>query len=120
MPAGGRLGGVRVARTGFVAPQRAGGGAQGAGLAASYDRHHAGLEIESVADGIGVTLLVIFAAVFHARIRTTPSMTAFVGAAIIAASTLVEGAAFQALAFRPNPDLARATRLNDLSSFVFP
>jgi hypothetical protein len=46
-------------------------------------------------------------------------MTAFVAAAIIAASTLVQGAAFEALAFRPNPDLARAALLNDLQSFVF-
>ncbi len=119
LPASGLLAAVALALTGLISPPPPVAGAPAADIVDYYARHHAGLEIESVADGIGVTLLVIFAAVFHARIRTTPSMTAFVGAAIIAASTLVEVAAFQALAFRPNPDLARAALLNDLQSFVF-
>jgi len=119
LPASGLLAAVALALTGLISPPPPVAGAPAADIVDYYARHHAGLEIESVADGIGVTLLVIFAAVFHARIRTTPSMTAFVGAAIIAASTLVQVAAFQALAFRPNPDLARAALLNDLQSFVF-
>jgi len=48
-----------------------------------------------------------------------PSMTAFVGAAILAACVLVQVAAFHALAFRPNPDPTRAALLNDLQSFTF-
>jgi hypothetical protein len=119
LPASGLLAAVALALTGLISPPPPVAGAPAADIAAYYVRHRVGLEIESVADGIGVTLLVIFAAVFHARIRTTPSMTAFVAAAIIAASTLVQGAAFEALAFRPNPDLARAALLNDLQSFVF-
>jgi hypothetical protein len=119
LPASGLLAAVALALTGLISPPPPVAGAPAADIAAYYVRHHVGLEIESVADGIGVTLLVIFAAVFHARIRTTPSMTAFVAAAIIAATTLVQVAAFQALAFRPNPDLARAALLNDLQSFLF-
>jgi len=119
LPASGLLAAVALALTGLISPPPPVAGAPAADIVAYYARHHVGLEIESVADGIGVTLLVIFAAVFYARIRTTPSMTAFVGASIIAASTLVQVAAFQALAFRPNPDLVRAALLNDLQSFVF-
>jgi hypothetical protein len=119
LPASGLLAVVALALTGLISPPPPVAGAPAADIAAYYARHHVGLEIESVADGIGVTLLVMFAAVFNARIRTAPSMTAFVAAAIIAASTLVQVAAFQALAFRPNPDLARAALLNDLQSFVF-
>lgn len=40
-------------------------------------------------------------------------------AAILAACTLVEVAACHTLAFRPNPDPARAALLNDLQSFTF-
>jgi hypothetical protein len=119
LPASGLLAAMALALTGLISPPPPVAGAPAADIAAYYARHHVGLEIESVADGIGVTLLVMFAAVFNARIRTAPSMTAFVAAAIIAASTLVQVAAFQALAFRPNPDLARAALLNDLQSFVF-
>jgi hypothetical protein len=53
---------------------------------------------------------VMFAATFHARIRSIPSLTAFVTAAIVAACMLVQVAAFQALAFRPNPDATRPAR----------
>ena len=88
-------------------------------IAAYYARHQTGLELESVADGIGAVLLVVFAAVFHSRIRTMPSLTALVGAAILAACVLVQVAAFHALAFRPNPDPTRAALLNDLQSFTF-
>ena len=88
-------------------------------IVAYYTSHRTGLEIESVADGVGVILLVIFAATLHARIRSGVSLTAFVAAAIITASTLVQVAAFHALAFRPNPEPARAALLNDLQSFTF-
>jgi len=88
-------------------------------IVAYYARHHTSLEIESLADGIGAMLLLTFAATFHARIRTTPSLTALVATAIVAACMLAEVAAFHALAFRPNPDPTRAALLNDLQSFSF-
>jgi hypothetical protein len=47
------------------------------------------------------------------------SLTALAAVVVIAACTLVEVAAFQALAYRPNPDPARATLLNDLQDFAF-
>lgn len=64
-------------------------------------------------------LLVVFAATFHSRIRTMASLTALAAAAIVVACVLVQVAAFQALAFRPNADPARAALLNDLQSFTF-
>jgi hypothetical protein len=119
LPASGLMAAVALALTGLISPPPPVAGAPAAEIAAYYARHHVGLEIESIADGIGVTLLVVFAAVFNARIRSMPSLTAFVAAAIIAASTLVQVAAFQAMAFRPNPDLTRAALLNDFQSFAF-
>jgi len=119
LPALGLLAVAALALTGLISPPPPVAGAPGADIAAYYARHQVGLEIESVADGIGVMFLVMFAAVFHARIRSMPSLTALVAAAIIAASTLAQVAAFQALAFRPSPDLARAALLNDLQSFGF-
>jgi len=47
------------------------------------------------------------------------SMAAYVAAAIVAAVTLVQVAAFHALAFRPDPGPVRAALLNDLQSFTF-
>ncbi|HLQ16640.1 MAG TPA: hypothetical protein VK256_12405 [Candidatus Eisenbacteria bacterium] len=64
-------------------------------------------------------LLVIFAATFHARLRTFPSLTAFGAAAIVAACTLVQVAVFHTLAFRTSPDPTRVVVLNDLQAFVF-
>jgi hypothetical protein len=119
LPASGLLAAVALALTGLISPPPPAAGAPAADIAAYYARHHVGLEIESVADGIGVMLLLIFAAAFHARIRSMASLTSFGAAAIVAATTLVQVAAFQALAFRPNPDPARAALLNDLQSFVF-
>jgi hypothetical protein len=119
LPASGLLAALALALTGLISPPPPVAGAPAADIAAYYAGHHVGLEIESIADGVGVTLLVIFAATFHARVRSTPSLTAFAAAAILAACTLVEVAAFQALAFRPNPDSARAALLNDLQSFTF-
>jgi hypothetical protein len=88
-------------------------------IVAYYSHHRVGLEIESIADGLGAMLLVIFAATLHARIRTSTSMAAYVAAAIVATSTLVQVAAFHALAFRPDPGPVRAALLNDLQSFTF-
>jgi hypothetical protein len=119
LPAAGLLAAIALALTGLISPPPPLAGAPAADIAAYYARHRAGLEVESVADGIGAMLLVVFAAVFHSRIRTMPSMTAFVGAAILAACVLVQVAAFHALAFRPNPDPTRAALLNDLQSFTF-
>jgi hypothetical protein len=119
LPATGLLAVVALALTALIAPPPPVAGAPAAEIANYYHAHHTGLEFESVADGLGATLLVIFAAVFHSRIRTMPSMTAFAGAAILAACIFVQVAAFQALAYRPNPDPARAALLNDLQSFTF-
>ena len=119
LPASGLLAAVALALTGVISPPPPVAGAPAADIAAYYSGHRVGLEIESLADGIGVMLLVVFAATFHARIRTMPSLTALVAAAILAACTLVQVAAFHALAFRPSPDPARAALLNDLQSFTF-
>jgi hypothetical protein len=102
-PASDVLAAVALALTGLIAPPPPVAGTQAADIVAYYARHRVGLEIESVADGVGGMLLVMFAATFHARIRSIPSLTAFVTAAIVAACMLVQVAAFQALAFRPNP-----------------
>jgi hypothetical protein len=119
LPASGLLAVVALSLTGLISPPPPVAGAPAAEIAAYYARHHTGLEIESLADGIGAVLLVIFAATFHARIRSIPSLTGFVATAILAASMLAEVAAFHALAFRPNPDPTRAALLNDLQSFLF-
>jgi hypothetical protein len=119
LPASGLLAAAALALTGLISPPPPVAGAPAADVATYYAGHGVGLEIESMADGIGVMLLVTFAATFHARIRSIPSLTAFVAAAILAACTLVQVAAFHALAFRPNPDPARAALLNDLQSFAF-
>lgn len=119
LPASGLLAATALALTGLISPPPPVAGAPAADIATYYAGHRVGLEIESLADGIGVMLLVTFAATFHARIRSIPSLTAFVAAAILAACTLVQVAAFHALTFRPNPEPARAALLNDLQSFVF-
>jgi hypothetical protein len=119
LPGSGILAVVALAMTGLISPPPPLAGAPAAEIAAYYARHQTGLEVESVADGIGVVLLVVFVAVFHSRIRTIPSLTALIGASILAACVLVQVAAFHALAFRPNPDPTRAALLNDLQSFTF-
>jgi hypothetical protein len=119
LPAAGLLAAVAFALTGFISPPPPVAGAPAPDIAIYYAGHHIGLEIESLADSVGAILLVVFAATFQSRIKTTASLTALVGAAIVAACVLVQVAAFQALAFRPNPDLARAALLNDLQSFTF-
>ena len=119
LPLSGLLAVVALALTALISTPPPIAGAPAVDVALYYSRHHIGLEAESVADGIGVMFLVVFAASFHARVRTMPSLTAFAAAAIVAACTLVEVAAFQALAYRENPDPARAALLNDLQSFMF-
>jgi hypothetical protein len=110
---------VALALTGLISSPPPVAGAPAAEIVDYYNAHHLGLEIESVANGVGATMLVIFAATFYARLLSMPALTAFVAAAILAACMLVEVAAFHALAFRPNPEPARAALLNDLQSFTF-
>jgi hypothetical protein len=119
LPVTGLLTVVSLALTGLIAPPPPIAGAPAGEIVSYYAHHHIGLEAESVADGLGAILLVLFAASLHARIRSMPSLVAFVGAAIFAACTLLQVAAFQALAYRQNPDPARAELLNDLQSFSF-
>lgn len=119
LPISGLLAVVSLALTGFISTPPPIAGAPLGDIVEYYSRHHVGLEAESVADGIGATLLVVFAATFHARVRSIPSLVAFVAAAVIAACTLIEVAAFQALAYRQNPDPIRAALLNDFQSFAF-
>jgi hypothetical protein len=119
LPVSGLLAVVSLALTGLISPPPPIVGAPAAEIVSYYAHHHTGLEAESVADGIGALLVVVFAATFHARIRSIPSLVGFIGAAIFAACTLVQVAAFQALAYRQNPDPARAALLNDLQGFSF-
>jgi hypothetical protein len=119
LPASGLLAAVAFALTGLISQPPPVAGAAAADIISYYAGHHAGLELESMADCIGATLLVVFAATFHSRTRTMASLTAFAAAAIVSACVLVQVAAFQALAFRPGPDATRAALLNDLQSFTF-
>src|SRR5258708_2875581 len=119
LPASGLLAAIAFALTGLISPPPPVAGAAAADVIRYYAGHHTGLELESLADGIGATLLVVFAATFHSRIRTMPSLTALAAAGVVGACVFVQVAAFQALAFRPNPDPTRAALLNDLQSFTF-
>ena len=80
LPAAGILAAVALALTGLISPPPPVAGSQAADIVAYYASHRVGLEIESVADGVGIILLVIFAATFHARIPSGSSLTAFVAA----------------------------------------
>ena len=119
LPVSGVLAAIAFSLTGLISPPPPVAGAPAADVVAYYAGHHTGLELESLADGIGAMLLVVFAATFHSRIRSMTSLTAFAAAAIVAACVFVQVAAFQALAFRPGPDATRAALLNDLQSFTF-
>ena len=119
IPVSGLLAAVCLALTGVISSPPPIAGAPAHDIVIYFARHHIGLEAESIADGLGVTLLVVFAAAFHRRIGTASSLTALVAAAIIAACTLVQVAAFQALTYRPDPEPVRAALLNDLQSFAF-
>ena len=105
--------------SGLIAPPPPVAGAPAADVVAYFTGHHAGLEIESVSLSVGIVLLILFAATLHARIGDHASLTALAAAVAIAACVLVEVAAFQALVYRPDPDPARATLLNDLQNFGF-
>src|SRR5258708_19788814 len=76
LPASGLLAAIAFALTGLISPPPPVAGAAAADVIRYYAGHHTGLELESLADGIGATLLVVFAATFHSRIRTLPSLTA--------------------------------------------
>jgi hypothetical protein len=119
LPVSGLLAVVAMALTGLISPPPPVAGAPVAEVVAYYAAHRPGLAAESVSDGVGMILLVIFAASCHARIGSSASLTAFAAAAVVAACTLVQVAAFQALAYRAGPDPARAALLNDLQSFTF-
>ena len=119
MGASGLVAAIALSLTGLISTPPPIAGAPANEIVVYFSRHHLGLETESIADCAGVTLLVIFAATLHSRIGGAASLTAFVAAAIIAACTLFQVAAFHTLAFRPNPDPVRAALLNDLQSFTF-
>ena len=105
--------------TGLMAPPPPVAGAPGAEVVTYFTKHHVGLEIESVNLSVGVVLLLVFAATLHARLKSIGSLTALAAVAVIAACILVEVAAFQSLVYRPDPDEARATLLNDFQDFAF-
>ena len=119
LPVSGVLATVALALTGLLVPPPPIAGAPATDIVTYYARHQSGLEAESVADGVGMMLLVTFAASFHARVRTVPSLTAFVATGVVAACALGQVAAFHTLAYRPNPEPALAALLNDLQSFTF-
>jgi hypothetical protein len=119
LPLSGALAALAMGSTSQIAPPPPVAGAPGSEVVAYFVSHHVGLEIESVILSIGMVLLMVFASTLHARLGDSASLTALVGAAVLAACTLVEVAAFQALVYRPNPDAARATLLNDLQDFGF-
>jgi hypothetical protein len=119
LPISGVLAAVAMGSSGLIAPPPPVAGAPAAEVVTYFAVHHLGLEIESVNLSVGMILLILFAATLHARIGVVASQTALVAATAIAACTLVEVAAFQALVYRPDPDSARATLLNDLQDFGF-
>jgi hypothetical protein len=119
LPLSGALAAVAMGSTSQIAPPPPVAGAPASVVVAYFTSHHVGLEIESVVLSAGMILLMVFAATLHARIANTASLAAFAAVAVIAACTLVEVAAFQALAYRPSPDDERATLLNDLQDFGF-
>ena len=105
--------------TALIAPPPPVAGAPSAEVLAYFARYHVGLEIESVNLCVGMVLLMVFAATLHAWLGGTASLTAFGAVTAMAACTLVEVAVFQSLAYRANPDAARATLLNDVQDFAF-
>ena len=113
------LAAVAIGSSGLIAPPPPVAGAPAAEVITYFTAHHGGLEIESVNLSVGMMLLILFAATLHARIGVVASLTALAAAVAIAACTLMEVAAFQALIYRPDPDPARAILLNDLQDFGF-
>ena len=119
LPISGLLAVLAMGSTSAIAPPPPVAGAPAAEVVAYFTSHHVSLEIESVNLSVGMVLLLVFAAAHHSRLGVNASLTAFAAVAVIAACTLVEVAAFQALVYRPEPDAARATLLNDLQDFGF-
>jgi hypothetical protein len=105
--------------TALIAPPPPVAGAPAAQVLAYFAKYHVGLEIESFNLCVGMILLMVFAATLHSWLGGTASLTALAAVAVMAACTLVEVAVFQSLVYRPNPDAARATLLNDLQDFAF-
>ena len=119
LPVSGLLTVLAMGSTSVIAPPPPVAGAAASEVVAYFTAHHFGLEVESVNLSVGMVLLIVFAMTIHARLGSVGSLTAVVAAAVIAACTLVEVAAFQALTYRPNPDAARAILLNDFQDFAF-
>ncbi|MDQ6722208.1 MAG: hypothetical protein M3003_15625 [Candidatus Dormibacteraeota bacterium] len=119
LPFSGTLAALAMGSTALIAPPPPVAGAPPDVVIAYFTSHHVGLEIESLNLCIGMVLLIVFEATLHAQLGEIASLTAFGAVVVIAACTLVEVAAFQSLAYRPNPDAARATLLNDLQDFAF-
>lgn len=105
--------------TALIAPPPPVAGAPAAQVLAYFAAHHVGLEIESLNLCLGMVLLIVFAATLHDWLGNTASLIALAAIAVLAACTLVEVAVFQSLVYRPNPDAAQATLLNDLQDFAF-
>jgi hypothetical protein len=105
--------------TALIAPPPPVAGAPTAEVLAYFASYHVGLEVESVNLCVGMILLMVFAATLHDWLGGAASLTAFGAVTAIAACTLVEVAVFQSLVYRPNPDAARATLLNDVQDFAF-
>jgi hypothetical protein len=119
LPISGVLAAMAMGSSGLIAPPPPVAGAPAAEVVTYFTVHHVGLEIESVNLSVGMILLIVFATTLHARIGVVASQAALAAATAIAACTFVEVAAFQALVYRPDPDSARATLLNDLQDFGF-
>ena len=105
--------------TALIAPPPPVAGAQAAEVLAYFRSYHTGLEVESLNLCVGMILLLVFAATLHDWLGVTASLTALTAVAVLAACTLIEVAVFQSLVYRPNPDAARVTLLNDLQDFAF-
>ncbi|HEV2033067.1 MAG TPA: hypothetical protein VGU71_02540 [Candidatus Dormibacteraeota bacterium] len=119
LPLSGVLAALALGSTGLISPPPPVAGAPAAEVVAYFGAHHVGLEIESVVLSVGLLLLLVFAATLSARLGGSAALLAFGAATVLAACTLVEVAAFQALAYRPDPDPVRAALLNDLQDFAF-
>ena len=105
--------------TALIAPPPPVAGAPAGEVLAYFASHHIGLEIESLNLCVGMVLLMVFAATLHDWVGGTAALTAFGAITVLAACTLVEVAVFQSLVYRPNPDPARVTLLNDVQDFAF-
>jgi hypothetical protein len=110
---------VAFALTGLISPPPPIAGAPAADVVPYYANHHTGLELESVEDGIGATLLVLFASTFHSRIRTMPSLTVFVAAAIVAGLRAGAGGGFPRAGLPPKPATGGGGTSQHLRSFTF-